>query len=126
MNNFNWTEECWQVFNNLKKFLTSLPLLSTPELEEELYLYLATSYEAVSSVLVGLDDKGIQISIYYISRVLHNAKMRYSKFKKIVFILITYEQHLRSYFQVYSVTILIDQLLQAKLQLSDTSRQMAK
>ena len=40
---FEWMDECQMTFDNLKAYLSSLPLLSPSELGEELYLYLAVS-----------------------------------------------------------------------------------
>ena len=49
---FSWTEEAEQAFQELKRHLTSLPVLVAPEPGEMLFLYLAASAEAVSMVLV--------------------------------------------------------------------------
>lgn len=65
------------------KFDGSPPLLSKPEVREELYLYLTVSVEAISSILIWMDDKGIQKPIYYISQVLYDVEIRYSKHEKI-------------------------------------------
>lgn len=88
-------EEYWQAFENLKKSLASLSLFSKLELGKELYLYLTTSEEAISSILIQLDDKRVQRPISTTSRVLQDVKTRYSKSKKIVFILITFAQYFR-------------------------------
>ena len=40
---FEWTVECQQVFEDLKAYLSSPPLLSTSKPGEELFLYLAVS-----------------------------------------------------------------------------------
>ncbi|KAM1520246.1 hypothetical protein ACFX1Z_022964 [Malus domestica] len=47
-----WDNECEKAFQNLKKYLTSPPLLSKPEAMEDLYIYLAASEVAVSSALI--------------------------------------------------------------------------
>ena len=49
---FEWTTECQQVFEDLKAYLSSLPLLSLSELGEELFLYLAISPATVNVALV--------------------------------------------------------------------------
>ena len=72
---FSWLDKWWQSFEDLKKYLTSPSLLTKSKMEEILYLYLATSIEAVSSVLVQEDKNRIQRSIYYTSKVLHNAEI---------------------------------------------------
>ena len=55
---------------------------------ETLYHYLATSVEAVSSVLVQEDQNRIYQPIYYISRILHNTEVRYSRMEKMIYALI--------------------------------------
>ena len=40
---FFWPNECQQAFEDLKKYLTSPPLLVKSEVREILYLYLATA-----------------------------------------------------------------------------------
>ena len=40
---FEWTEECQKAFEDLKKYLSSSPLLSPSMPGEELYLYIAIS-----------------------------------------------------------------------------------
>jgi hypothetical protein len=49
---FMWSEECEEAFGKLKEYLANPPLLSRPTEGEILYLYLAVSPSAVSSVLV--------------------------------------------------------------------------
>nr|GFA34353.1 hypothetical protein [Tanacetum cinerariifolium] len=58
------TEEAEHAFQELKKFILELPTLTTLELEETLFVYLATSHEAVSGVLAA-DRKGKQTPIRY-------------------------------------------------------------
>lgn len=48
---FQWTEECEQSLQTLKDYLSRAPLLVTPVGDEDLYLYLAVSDHATSSVL---------------------------------------------------------------------------
>lgn len=81
-------EECHQAFKELKKFFGSPPLLSKFEVREDLYLYFAASLEAVSSILIQVDDKGAQSPIYYTNQVLHDTETRYSKAQKIIYALI--------------------------------------
>ncbi|GKV49226.1 hypothetical protein SLEP1_g55988 [Rubroshorea leprosula] len=55
--NFQWTDECQQVFDKLKQYLASAPLLSKPVGGESLYLYLGVTEEATSSVLLREENK---------------------------------------------------------------------
>ena len=40
---FEWTDECQKAFKDLKKYLSSPPLLNPSSPREELYLYIAVS-----------------------------------------------------------------------------------
>ena len=53
---FQWTTDCDQALQQLKRYLSSPPLLSTPTNGEALYLYLAVSDHVVSSVLIREED----------------------------------------------------------------------
>ena len=53
---FEWTDECQKAFKDLKKYLSSPPLLSPSKPGEELYLYLAISQAAVNATLVREED----------------------------------------------------------------------
>ena len=64
---FEWTDECQKAFEDLKKYLSSPPLLSPSMPEEELYLYIAVLQAAVSAALVR-DEGSLQRPVYFISR----------------------------------------------------------
>ena len=49
---FKWGDDCQQAFEDLKRFLTTPPLISRPISGDTLFLYLAACKEAVASVLV--------------------------------------------------------------------------
>ncbi|XP_074337673.1 uncharacterized protein LOC141674871 [Apium graveolens] len=62
--NFKWTEECEEAFQNIKKHLSSPPMLTNPKAGETLILYLAVSDFAISAVLVREED-GVQLPVDY-------------------------------------------------------------
>ncbi|KAL0401845.1 UNVERIFIED_CONTAM: hypothetical protein Slati_4214400 [Sesamum latifolium] len=49
---FEWDAPCQQAFEELKSYLAGLPLLVKPSRGDTLYLYLSTTSQAVSSVLI--------------------------------------------------------------------------
>src|ERR1044072_39403 len=49
---FEWTKECETTFQSPKETLTMLPILTKPEAEEPLYMYLSVSQRAISAALV--------------------------------------------------------------------------
>ena len=48
---FGWTEECKNAFDAIRQYLIEPPILSSPEIGEELYMYLAVLDYVVSVVL---------------------------------------------------------------------------
>ena len=94
---FQWTPECDQALQQLKQYLSSPPLLSTPKPGEHLYLYLSVSQHAVSSFLLREEDKQ-QKPIYYTSKVLLDAETRYLPLEKLALALVCASQKLSHYF----------------------------
>ena len=63
---FVWTDECEKAFQDLKRYLSNLPLLSPSKEGENLYLYLAVSTTVVSAALIHEKAKK-QLPVYYVS-----------------------------------------------------------
>ncbi|XP_050289638.1 uncharacterized protein LOC126727764 [Quercus robur] len=61
---FEWTEECAVAFQQLKKYLSRPSIMSSPEVDEVLFAYLAVAPHAVSFVLIR-EDNGVQRPVYY-------------------------------------------------------------
>nr|XP_010931291.1 uncharacterized protein LOC105052237 [Elaeis guineensis] len=120
-----WTIECQKIFEELKQYLSSPPLLLKPQPDEKLLLYIAISLVAISSVLV-CEEGWVQKPIYYTSKAPHNAETRYSKLEKLIFALVVTTRKLWPYFQAHTVVLLTDHLIKAVLHRSDTSGWIAK
>ena len=101
---FSWDEACQEAFDEIKKFLSRPPLLSPPQQHEVLYLYLAATDEAVGTVLIREDGKD-QYPVYYTSKVLRNAEIRYPKLEKLALALIHASNRLRPYFQAHTIVV---------------------
>lgn len=78
LKNFKWTEECQKSFEELKQYLSTPPLLTTPNERDILFMYLAVTDVAVRVVLVK-EEGNIQKLIYYTSKILYRAETRYKK-----------------------------------------------
>jgi hypothetical protein len=115
---FSWTKECERAFGELKIYLANPPLLNRPVEGEILYLYLAFSRTAVSSVLVR-EESGKQRPVYFTSKVLHGADERYPRIEKLAYVLVISVQRLRPYFQAHAVRVLIEYPLRKILQKPD-------
>jgi len=123
--NFQWTANCQAAFDELKKCLTTPPVLSAPLPNEDLFLYLAVSDHALSSVLVRNDD-GLHRPVYYVSHALQGAESRYTKLEKFALAVIITARRLRPYFQAHAVTVLTDMPLRTVLSKPDLSGRMMK
>jgi hypothetical protein len=117
---FVWSNECEEAFGQLKEYLVNPPLLSSPEEGEILYLYLAVSPSAVSSVLIR-EESGVQKPVYFTSKALHGAEERYLRIEKLAFALVTSAQRLRPYFQLHAIRVLTEYPLKKILQKPDLS-----
>ncbi|XP_052192778.1 uncharacterized protein LOC127801573 [Diospyros lotus] len=123
--NFAWTEECQEAFEQLKRCLVSPPVLAKPQPGESLYIYLAASDEAVSSVLVREEDK-IQKPVYYVSKRLAGAEIRYTPTEKLAYALVISARKLRPYFEAHHIIVLSSQPLRHVLGKPDLSGRMLK
>ncbi|XP_058189286.1 uncharacterized protein LOC131306874 [Rhododendron vialii] len=84
---FEWTTTKEIAFTQLKEYLVSPPLLSRTQDGENLFLYLAVSPQAVSTVLVR-EEQGTQLPVYYTSKALRGAELRYPRVEKIDFAMV--------------------------------------
>ena len=53
---FEWTKECAQEFQQLKKYFSHPPIMSSPETDEVLFAYIAVAPHAVSLVLMRVNN----------------------------------------------------------------------
>ncbi|KAM1794266.1 hypothetical protein ACFX11_034761 [Malus domestica] len=100
-----WTDECAEAFKNLKDYMSKAPLNSKPEVGDTLIIYLSVSASAVSSVLIR-KDSNVEQPVYYASKVLQDAKTRYSNIEKLALALVMSSPKLRPYFQAHSIIVL--------------------
>ena len=80
---FEWSEECTLAFQRLKKYLSRPPIMSSPKVDEVLYAYITVALHAISLVLVRVDN-GIQRLVYYVSKSLNEAEVRYLPLEKTI------------------------------------------
>ncbi|CAL1405791.1 unnamed protein product [Linum trigynum] len=121
-----WSAECDKAFFQLTEQLTSPPVLSAPKQGEPLYLYLAVSDQAVSSVLVRRDTDGSDHPVYYVSKALLPAERRYMPIERAVLAVVTAARKLRPYFQEHPIVILSNLPLRRILKGMDVSGRMTK
>ena len=105
-------------FQQLKEYLSRPPIMSSPEVDEVLFAYLAIASYAISFVLIRVDS-GIQQPVYYVSKSLHEADVRYLPLEKAILAVVHATRNLPHYFQAHTVVVLTQLLLKSILRSAD-------
>ncbi|KAG7585621.1 Retrotransposon gag domain [Arabidopsis thaliana x Arabidopsis arenosa] len=122
---FRWDDQCEAAFGQLKTYLTTPPILSKPESDEKLYLYISVSNHSVSGVLVR-EDRGEQKPIFYISKSLTSPETRYTMMEKLALAVVISARKLRPYFQSHPIEVLTSHPLRLILHGPSQSGRLAK
>ena len=122
---FEWTEECALAFQQLKEYLSRPPIMSSPKVDEVLFAYIVVAHHAISLVLLRVDN-GVQRLVYYVSKSLLEANVRYLPLKKVVLAVVLSTRKLPHYFQAHIVVVLTQFPLKAILQSADYMERIAK
>ena len=99
--------------------------MSSPEVDEVLFAYLAIASYAINFVLIWVDS-GIQRLVYYVSKSLHEAEVRYLPLEKAILVVVHATRKLLHYFQAHIVVILIQLPLKSILRSVDYIGRIAK
>ena len=107
---FEWTVEAQAAFEDLKRMLSTPPVLVTPKDKETMLLYIAATNQVVSSALVverAEEGKihGVQRPVYYLSEVLSPTKHRYPHYQKLAYGVYYIVRKLRHYFYEHSIIV---------------------
>ena len=105
--NFQWTDECQQTFESLKKYLESPLLITQPTEKEELFLYLAVSEKAIKSIMVREVDSKHHL-VYNVTKVQNDAKSSYTQIEKVAYTIVVSTRKLKLYFQAHTVKVLMN------------------
>ena len=80
--------------------------MSSPAADEVSYAHIAMAPHAVSLVLIR-EDSGLQRPVYFVSKSLHEAEIRYSPLEKAILAMVHASRKLAHYFQAHTVVVLI-------------------
>ena len=111
---FEWTEEYALAFQQLKEYLSRPPIMSRLEVNEVLFAYIAVASHTVSLVLVQVDS-GVQRLVYYVSKSLHEADVRYLLLEKAILTVMHAMHKLSHYFQSHTVVVVTQLQLRSPL-----------
>jgi len=112
---FQWTDECQMAFQQRKEHLSCPPILCWPIHGKPLKLYVTVTNRAISVALMQ-DQKEDQKPIYFVSKTLRGAEVRYQKIEKVALAVIFSTRRLRHYFQAHLVSVMTDQPIKQILQ----------
>ena len=99
--------------------------MSSPEPDEVLFAYIAIAPYVVNLVLIRVDN-GIQRPVYYISKSLHEAEVRYLPLEKAILAVVLGTLKLPHYFQAHTMVVLTQLPLKTILRNADYTRRIAK
>jgi hypothetical protein len=110
---FVWTDEADAVLAELKRVLSTAPILAAPGISEPMLLYIAASNWVVSVVLVvERDEEGqayaMQRLTYYLNEVTTESKQRYPYYQKLAYGVFFTARKLRHYFSEHTITVVSD------------------
>ena len=88
--------------------------MSSPMADEVLYTYIAVTPHVMSLVLIR-EDSGLQRPVYYMSKSLHEAEIRYSPLEKAILAVVHASRKLPQYFQAHIVVVLTQLSLKSVL-----------
>ena len=122
---FEWSEECVVAFQELKQYLSHSPIMSNPVVDEVLFAYIAVALYAISFVLIRVDS-GIQRPVYYVTKSLNEAEVRYLPLEKAILAVVHATRKLPHYFQAHTVVVLTQLPLKSVLRSADYTGRIAK
>ena len=99
--------------------------MSSPEPDEVFFTYIVVASYAVSLVLIRVDN-GIQRPVYYLSKSLHKAKVRYLPMEKAILAVVLGTRKLPHYFQAHTFVVLTQLPLKTILRSADYTGRIAK
>ena len=112
-------------FQELKRYLFHLPIMSSLVVDEVLFAYITVALYAISLVLIRVDN-GIQRPVYYVSKSLNEAEVRYLPLEKAILAVVHATRKLPHYFQAHTVVVLTQLPLKSVLRSADYIGRIAK
>ena len=104
---FTWTEETQEAFENLKKHLSSTPMLAFPDIKEPFFLYTDASLTAMEAVLFQVQD-GKKRAFRYASKAFSKSRTNYSATERELSAIVTFTRHFKHYLLGRKLKIVTD------------------
>jgi hypothetical protein len=125
------TVKAQEALDKLKETLTRAPILMPPQDGEPLYLYVTSTTQVVSAVIVvERTEQGhalpVQRPVYYVSEVLSETKARYPQIQKLLYTVVLTRRKLHNYFEAHPVTVVFSFPLGEIIRNPDAAGKIAK
>ena len=99
--------------------------MSSPEVDEVLFAYIAVTSHAVILVLIWVDND-VQRPVYYMKKSLHEAEVRYLPLERVILVVVHVTCKLPHYFQSHIIVVLTQLSLKSLLRSADYTGRIAK
>nr|XP_040243744.1 uncharacterized protein LOC120963224 [Aegilops tauschii subsp. strangulata] len=113
---FEWNNQADEAFWDLKRMLSTAPILVVPANKEPQLLYItATSWTVTTVLVVERPEEGniqsAQHPVYYLSEVLSASKKNYPHYQKMCYGVYLTAKKMKQYFQKHVITVALDDFL---------------
>ena len=112
-------------FQQLKEYLSRPSIMSKPEVDEVFFAYIVMTSHAISLMLIRIDND-VQKPIYYVSKSLDEAEVRYLSLEKAILVVVHATCKLPHYFQSHTIVVLTQLSLWSLLRIVDFTRRITK
>jgi hypothetical protein len=107
---FVWTDKVDAALKDLKRVLSTAPVLAAPKDQEPMLLYMAATNRVVSIVMVvehkeEAHEYGVHRPVYYVSEVPTESKQRYPHYQKLACGVFLASRKLRHYFYDHKIIV---------------------
>jgi hypothetical protein len=115
-------------FKELKKMMSTAPILASLLLKEPMLLYIAATNRVVSAVVVEREEEGktVQRPVYYLSEVLSTSKQNYPHYQKMTYGVYMASKKLKHYFREHPIRVVAKAPISEIISNKDTSGWIAK
>jgi hypothetical protein len=131
LDEFIWTDEADAALKDLKRVLSTAPVLAVPEDQEPMLLYMAATNRVVSIIIMverkeEVQEYGVQRLVYNVSKVLIESKQRYPHYQKLAYRVFLASHKLRHYFYDHKIIVVSKAPLKDIVNNSDATGRVAK
>jgi hypothetical protein len=110
VDHFFWSQCADDAFNDLKRALSTAPILAAPAPREPMLLYITATPRVISIVIVVERTKEgkelpVQLPVYYLSEVLTLSKQNYPHYQKVAYGVYMAAKKLKHYFEQHPITV---------------------